>query len=73
MLRAYGCLTTLSVSVRLGERLVVRNIANGEEQDRQVVSLGEKQAAEPKLAFASKPPPHSSGALITHRQIGRQS
>ena len=27
-------------------------------------------AAEPKLAFASKPPPHSSGVLSTHRGAG---
>ena len=33
ILSAHGCLTTLSAPVKLGERVVVRNIATGEEQD----------------------------------------
>jgi len=39
LLSGHGCLTTLSASVRLGERVVARNIANGEEQHFQVVYL----------------------------------
>ena len=41
VLSAHGCLITLSASVRLGERLILRNVANREEQDCRVVYLGE--------------------------------
>ncbi len=43
VLSAHGCLIPLSASVRLGESLVLRNVANREEQDCRVVYLGEKQ------------------------------
>ena len=54
ILSAHGCLTTLSASVRLGERVVVRNIANGEEQDCQVVYLGEKQCGRTEVGLCFK-------------------
>jgi len=43
MLSAHGCLITLPTSIRLGDRLILRNIATREEQDCRVVYLGEKQ------------------------------
>ena len=39
VLSAHGCLITLCASVRLGERLILGNIANREEQDCRVVYL----------------------------------
>ena len=42
VLSAHGCLITMSESVRLGERLILRNVANRKEQDCRVVYLGEK-------------------------------
>ena len=54
ILSAHGCLTTLSASVRLGERLIVRNIANREEQDCQVVYLGEKQGGRSEVGLCFK-------------------
>ena len=54
MLSGHGCLTTLSASVRLGERVVARNIANGEEQDCQVVYLGEKQGGRTEIGLCFK-------------------
>ena len=54
ILSAHGCLTTLSASVRLGETVVVRNIANGEEQDCQVVYLGEKQGGRTEVGLCFK-------------------
>src|SRR5215472_6027294 len=54
ILSAHGCLTTLSSSVRLGERLVVRNIANDEEKDCQVVYLGEKQGGRTEVGLCFK-------------------
>ena len=38
----------------MGERLVVRNIANGEEQDCQVVYLGEKQGGRTEVGLCFK-------------------
>ena len=54
ILSAHGCLTTLSASVRLGERLIVRNIANREEQDCQIVYLGEKQGGRTEVGLCFK-------------------
>ncbi len=58
VLSAYGCLITLSESVRLGERLILRNVANREEQDCRVVYLGEKEGgrAEVGLRFKTAAP-----------------
>src|SRR5258708_6721487 len=58
MLSAHGCLITLSTSIRLGDRLILRNIANREEQDCRVVYLGEKQggSTEVGLRFKSAAP-----------------
>src|SRR2546430_11480322 len=39
VLSAHGCLITLSASVRLGEMLILRNVANCEGQDCRVVYL----------------------------------
>src|SRR5260370_32293028 len=73
VLSAHGCLITLSASISLGDRLILRNTANRGEQDCRVVYLGEKQAVGPKLAFASKPPPRSSGVSSTHLGTGASS
>ena len=54
ILSAHGCLTTLSASVRLGERVVVRNIGTCEEQDCQVVYLGEKQGGRTEVGLCFK-------------------
>ena len=54
ILSAHGCLTTLSASVRLGEGLIVRNIANRAEQDCQVVYLGEKQGGRTEVGLSFK-------------------
>ena len=48
---AHGCLITLSASVRLGEMLILRNVANREEQDCRVVYLGEKQGGRTEVGF----------------------
>jgi hypothetical protein len=54
VLSANGCLITLSASVRLGERLVLRNTANCEEQDCRVVYLGEKQGGRTEVGLRFK-------------------
>ncbi len=54
VLSAHGCLITLSASVRLGERLILRNIANREEQDCRVVYLGEKQGGRTEVGLCFK-------------------
>lgn len=54
VLSAHGCLITLSVSVRLGERLILRNVANREEQDCLVVYLGEKQGGRTEVGLRFK-------------------
>jgi hypothetical protein len=51
VLSAHGCLLTLSESVRLGETLILRNIANHEEQDCRVVYLGEKQGGRTEVGL----------------------
>jgi hypothetical protein len=58
VLSAYGCLITLSASVKLSERLILRNVTNREEQDCRVVYLGEKQGgrAEVGLCFKAAAP-----------------
>ncbi len=58
VLSAHGCLITLSESVRLGESLILRNVANREEQDCRVVYLGEEQGgrAEVGLRFKTAAP-----------------
>src|SRR6266849_4461006 len=54
MLSAHGCLITLSASVRLGESLILRNVANREEQDCRVVYLGEKQGGRTEVGLRFK-------------------
>ncbi len=54
MLSAHGCLITLSTSIRLGDRLILRNIANHEEQDCRVVYLGEKQGGRTEVGLRFK-------------------
>ena len=54
VLSAHGCLLTLSASVRLGEKLILRNIANREEQDCRVVFLGEKQGGRTEVGLRFK-------------------
>ena len=54
MLSAHGCLITLSTSIRLGDRLILRNIANREEQDCRVVYLGEKQGGRTEVGLRFK-------------------
>ena len=51
---AHGCLITLSASVRLGEMLILRNVANREEQDCRVVYLGEKQGGRTEIGLRFK-------------------
>ena len=54
VLSAHGCLITLSASVRLGERIILRNVANREEQDCRVVFLGEKQGGRTEVGLRFK-------------------
>ena len=54
VLSAHGCLITLSESVRLGERLILRNVANREEQDCRVVYLGEFQGGRTEVGLRFK-------------------
>jgi c-di-GMP-binding flagellar brake protein YcgR len=54
VLSAHGCLLTLSTSIRLGDRLILRNIANREEQDCRVVYLGEKQGGRIEVGLRFK-------------------
>src|ERR1700745_909177 len=54
VLSAQGCLITLSVSVRLGERLSLRNVANREEQDCRVVFVGENQGGRTEVGLRFK-------------------
>jgi len=54
VLSAHGCLITLSESVGLGERLILRNVANREEQDCRVVYLGEKQGGRTEVGLCFK-------------------
>src|SRR5713226_9435659 len=54
VLSAHGCLVTMSAFVRLGERLILRNVANREEQDCQVVYLGEKQGGRTEVGLRFK-------------------
>jgi hypothetical protein len=65
VLSAHGCLITLSASVRLGERLILRNAANRKEQDCKVVYLGERQGGrtEVGLRFKTCPSPKSKMRL----------
>jgi PilZ domain len=51
VLSAHGCLLTLSASVRLGERLTLRNVATREEQDCRVVYLGEKHGGRTEVGL----------------------
>ncbi len=54
VLSAHGCLITLSASIRLGDRLTLRNIATREEQDCRVVYLGEKQGGRTEVGLRFK-------------------
>ena len=54
VLSAHGCLITLSASISLGDRLILRNTANREEQDCRVVYLGEKQGGRIEVGLRFK-------------------
>jgi PilZ domain len=54
VLSAHGCLITLSTSVRLGEKLILRNLASREEQDCRVVYIGEKQGGRTEVGLRFK-------------------
>jgi len=54
VLSAHGCLITLSASIRLGESLILRNVATREEQDCRVVYLGEKQGGRTEVGLRFK-------------------
>jgi len=54
VLSAHGCLITLSASIRLGDRLTLRNIATREEQYCRVVYLSEKQGGRVKVGLRFK-------------------
>ncbi len=54
VLSAHGCLITLSASISLGDRLILRNTANREEQDCRVVYLGEKQGGRTEVGLRFK-------------------
>lgn len=58
VLNAHGCLITLATSVRLGQKLVLQNVANREEQHCRVVFLGENQGGrtEVGLSFGTAAP-----------------
>lgn len=70
VLRAHGCLPTLSASVKLGEQLILRNVANRQEQGCRVVYLGENQDGR----RGSRPSPQGCGAdgrgLVNPSRIG---
>ena len=54
VLSAHGCLITLSRPVRLGEKLMLRNAANRQDQDCRVVFLGEKQGGRTEVGLRFK-------------------
>lgn len=54
VLSAHGCLITLSASVRLGQRLILKNVANREEQDCRVVYLGEHHGGRTEVGLRFK-------------------
>jgi hypothetical protein len=58
VVNAHGCLVQLPAPVRLGDKLVLRNIGNCKELDCQVVYLGEKQdgTARVGLSFSAAAP-----------------
>src|SRR5260370_39114881 len=69
VLSAHGCLMTLSAFVRLGDRLILRNVATREEQDCRDVYLCERhggtaeaglrfKTAAPQICALEHPPPH---------------
>lgn len=43
VLSAHGCLTSISRPVKVGQKLVLQNLANLQEQDCRVVYVGENQ------------------------------
>lgn len=54
VLSAHGCLITLSTRVNLGQRLILRNVANREEQNCRVVFLGEKHGGRTEVGLRFK-------------------
>jgi hypothetical protein len=54
VLNGHGCLVGLSTSVKLGERLVVRNDASRQELDCCVVYLGDEHEGKTKVGLAFK-------------------
>jgi hypothetical protein len=61
VLSAHGCLITLSASVRLGDGLILRNVATRKEQDCRVVYLGEKQGGRTEVGLRFKTAPQFWG------------
>jgi hypothetical protein len=56
ILSAHGCLLTLSESVRLGQKLLLRNVASREQQDCRVVYLGEQHGGRTEVGLRFKAP-----------------
>jgi hypothetical protein len=56
ILSAHGCLLTLAESVRLGQKLVLRNFANRELQECRVVYVGEKHGGRTEVGLRFKAP-----------------
>jgi hypothetical protein len=54
VLSAHGCLITLSVSVRSGEWVILRNVTTREGQDCRLVYLGEKQGGRTEVGLCFK-------------------
>src|SRR5260370_36234991 len=54
VLSAHGCLITLPSSVKLGESLILRNVANRKEQNCRVVYLGAKQGGRTEVGLRFK-------------------
>lgn len=54
VLSAHGCLTTVSRPVRVGQKLVLQNLANRQEQDCKVVYVGENQGNRTEVGLRFK-------------------
>jgi hypothetical protein len=54
VLSAHGCLVTLSIAVRLGEKLILRNVATRQEQECRVVYVGERQGGRTEVGLRFK-------------------
>jgi hypothetical protein len=56
ILSAHGCLLTLSAAVRLGQKVVLRNVSNHHWQDCRVVYVGDKQGGRTEVGLRFKSP-----------------